>query len=144
MSFQDLPGELVMILDPLLDPLTRQVLAMTCTCARKYLGRLSSRILAAMPEAWKPWQFDHDPCGDYYYPLLYRAVREAPLWLRSWTMGTSKAIYRARMVLKLIWSPSHKKDTPYTSFVFYRLINGCRGWKFSASWQSLTPSSLDS
>lgn len=129
MSFQDLAAELVLLFKPLLDPLTRQALAMSCKLSRKHLGGFSPTILKCLPEAWKPWHFDSDPCGDYYYPLLYRAVREAPDWLHTWTMGTSKTIYRdGRMVLKLSWSPPAT-----TSFVFYKLVNYCRGWQFKCS-----------
>jgi len=133
MSFQDLPDDVIHVLDPLLDLLSRQALAMTCAWTRKLLGRLSSRILSIMPESWSPWQFNSDPCAHYYYPILYRAVREAPDWLWSWTMGTSKTVYHnGRLGLKLIWYTPQKEGTQRTCWASFVLTNNQGHWKFSA------------
>jgi hypothetical protein len=130
LALTDLPDELLRGI-VVKRPLQRQVLGLTCKRLRKIYGRLSKDILDYLPEAWNRDTFDHDPCGDYYYGLLYRALREAPEWLHTWTMGTSKTISSLRgMTLALTWSPPIKTDSV---FIFYKLSNGGLPWKFKAT-----------
>lgn len=137
MSFQDLREELVHQIAGRLGLLQKQALAMTCKMTYKHMSGFSRTILEQLPKKWNRHYFDGDPCAHYYYPLLYRAVREAPAWLHGWEMGTAKTVSRWGMKLTLCWSRPKQANEHWTCFTFYKLVNNRRGWKFTCSAREL-------
>jgi hypothetical protein len=114
------------------DLLTRQAFALTCKAAYKVCGKLSRGIIDLLPEKWRDFR-NHDPCVSYYFPLLYRVLREAPAWLYAWEIGSAKKVYAGLpMVLSVsFFRPRGKSGTqPYAS---YFIENNGRGWTFASS-----------
>jgi hypothetical protein len=114
------------------DLLIRQAFALTCKAAYKVCGKLSHRIIDLLPEKWRAFRND-DPCVRYYFPLLYRVLREAPAWLYEWEIGSAKKVYAGLpMVLSVsFFRPRGKSETrPPAS---YTIENNGRGWSFESS-----------
>ena len=132
MSLSDFDPALIEFLASYMDPLSRQAFALTCSTAYKTIHIYRSDIFNYLPEGWRNFRSD-DPVRHYYYPLLYRALREAPTWMYTWTLGSKKKVSSwTGMQLTLVFSPPRKEGEPYDTFTFYYLSNSGLPWKFSS------------
>jgi hypothetical protein len=112
------------------DLLARQAFALTCKAAYTVCGKLSDGIIGLLPEKWRNFR-THDPYRHYYYPLLYRILREAPSWLYDWEIDACKKVHTGLpMVLSVSLHRRRQRGRPFAS---YTVENNGRGWSFDSS-----------
>jgi hypothetical protein len=133
-----LPKKIWMRIVDMSHPLARQALALTCKTTNASFRACTSDIRNVIPKAWKDFR-SFDPLEHYYYPLMYRVLREAEPWLFTWSVGSTKKIYtNGDMHLSLCFSPPpHEKESPYCAYASVRLKSGRLPWIFRVSSWSL-------
>jgi hypothetical protein len=111
------------------NPLGRQAFALTCKAAYRIFGRLSPGIIDLLPAKWRFLLSDNDPVAYYYYPLIYRILREAPSWLYEWEVARGKRVYKDRPMVLIVTFHS-----PGDATYHYSIKNNNRGWKINTRW----------